>query len=52
MRIMRRSIHQTCAGFEDHEGFFSTRLSERELCARICKGPRLHKEMSEIRGPR
>jgi len=48
---MSRSIHQTSAGFEDHEAFFSTRLSERELCARICKGPRLHKEM-EIRGPR
>ena len=51
VRSMRRSIHQTCAGFEDHEGFFSTRLSERELCAGICKGPRLHKE-TEIRGPR
>jgi hypothetical protein len=51
MRIMRRSIHQTCAGFEDNGGFFSTRLSGRELSARTCNGPRLHKEM-EIRGPR
>jgi len=28
------------------------RLSEHELCTRIGKGPRLYKEISEIRGPR
>ena len=45
MRSMRRSIHQTCAGFEEQEGFFSARLFRRELCTRICK------QISEIRDP-
>ena len=47
-----RSTHQTGTGFEDHEGFFSGTLSERELCTQTSKGPRVYEDIREIIGLR